>query len=344
MPLPAAPSTSSPRSAARSAGCSTSRRGPSRGRRTGAGWLRREASSDADPAGGIDLISVATGERRAVTSPKPPAFDVCPAFSPDGRALAYAACEGGGAGVAVCDIHVQALDDQLRPRAEARRLTRQAGWIQGVAWTRDGRSIVYGVNAIPNPYLWRVRADGRTPPERVELAGRGFALAVDGPRPGPSRVHPESLGRRRLARAARLVSGARHRVDVQRHVSAVLAGRPAHRLRIRPNGREGRDLADGRRRLESHSAHTGPGTLAGIASLVAGWSLDRLRFTRGERARRHLDDRHRRLGPAPGHAAIPPTRSSRAGRATAAGSTSARTVPAVTRSGGLRPRGKGKSR
>jgi Tol biopolymer transport system component len=75
--------------------------------------------------------------------------------------------------VAVCDIHVQALDDQLRPRAEALRLTHQGGWVQGVAWTRDGRSVVYGVNSIPNPYLWRVRTDGRTPPERVELAGRG---------------------------------------------------------------------------------------------------------------------------------------------------------------------------
>jgi Tol biopolymer transport system component len=136
-------------------------------------WLAAAKAPRTDPAGGIDLISVATGERRAVTSPKPRAFDACPALSPDGRALAYASCEGGGAGVTVCDIHVQALDDQLRPRAEARRLTRQAGWIQGVAWTRDGRSIVYGVNAIPNPYLWRVRADGSAPAYRIELAGRG---------------------------------------------------------------------------------------------------------------------------------------------------------------------------
>jgi len=138
-------------------------------------WLAAaKGHTDAEPPGGIYLISAATGESRVVTVPKPLAFNTCPALSPDGRALAYAACEGGvNVGVAACDIHVQALDDQLRPRAEARRLTRQGGWVQGVTWTRDGRSIVYGVNEIPNPHLWRVRADGRTPPERVELAGRG---------------------------------------------------------------------------------------------------------------------------------------------------------------------------
>jgi dipeptidyl aminopeptidase/acylaminoacyl peptidase len=39
----------------------------------------------------------------------------------------------------------------------------------GIAWARDGRSIVYGAT----PGLWRVGADGASPPERLELAGRG---------------------------------------------------------------------------------------------------------------------------------------------------------------------------
>jgi Tol biopolymer transport system component len=116
---------------------------------------------------GIYLISPGSGEPRAVTFPKPPAFDVCPSFSPDGRRLAYASCEGA-VGNPVCDVYVLPLDSQLRPESAARPLTRQRLWNHGVAWTRDGRSIVYGGGS----YLWRVRADGDAPPERLELAGR----------------------------------------------------------------------------------------------------------------------------------------------------------------------------
>ena len=105
-----------------------------------------------------------------MTFPKPPAVDVNPAFSPDGRSLAYASCEGAERNP-VCDVYVLSLDSKLGPLGAARRVTRQRLWIGGVAWIRDGRSIVYGAN--PGPYLWRVRADGSAPPERVELAGRG---------------------------------------------------------------------------------------------------------------------------------------------------------------------------
>src|SRR5262249_14681766 len=52
-------------------------------------WLAASRADSGDKApGGIHLISM-TGEAHAVTFPKPPAFDVSPAFSPDGRALAY---------------------------------------------------------------------------------------------------------------------------------------------------------------------------------------------------------------------------------------------------------------
>jgi eukaryotic-like serine/threonine-protein kinase len=129
-------------------------------------WLAASrARSDGDPPGGIYLISAASGEPRAVTFPKPPAFDVSPAFSPDGRALAYAACEGVEEAPA-CDVQVLALDSELRPQGAARPLTRQRLWNFGVAWTRDGRSIVYGAGR-----LWRVRVDGSAPPDGVEVAG-----------------------------------------------------------------------------------------------------------------------------------------------------------------------------
>jgi Tol biopolymer transport system component/serine/threonine protein kinase len=137
-------------------------------------WLATSKDrSGGDPPGGIYLISVASGEPRALTSPKAPAFDVNPAFSPDGRALAYAACEGTE-GNPVCDVSVLPLDSELRPQGAARLLTRQRLRNHGVAWTRDGRSIVYGAY----PVLWHVRADGGAPPERVELAARAISPSI----------------------------------------------------------------------------------------------------------------------------------------------------------------------
>jgi Tol biopolymer transport system component len=57
-------------------------------------------------------------------------------------------------------------------------LTRQRFWSEGLAWTRDGRSIVYSVSG---DHLWRVRSDGGSPPERVELARRGvYPFTVNG--------------------------------------------------------------------------------------------------------------------------------------------------------------------
>jgi serine/threonine protein kinase len=136
-------------------------------------WLAAaKARVGAEPPGGIHLISVATGQAHAVTFPKPPAFDVAPAFSPDGRTLAYGACEGVEA-YPVCDVYVLSLDSELRPQGVARALTRQRLWNVGVTWTRNGHWIVYG-GVIGSSGLWRVRADGGAP-ERVEQAGRDAA-------------------------------------------------------------------------------------------------------------------------------------------------------------------------
>jgi serine/threonine protein kinase/Tol biopolymer transport system component len=132
-------------------------------------WLAAaKAPRGADPPGGLHLIPVGPGEPRALTSPTPPAFHVAPAFSPDGGALAYAACESP-LWSSVCDVYVLPLDSELNPRGVARRLTRQRLSNGGIAWTRDRRWIVYSAP----PGLWRVRSDGSAPPERLELAGPG---------------------------------------------------------------------------------------------------------------------------------------------------------------------------
>ncbi len=146
-------------------------------------WLAAAKTRTADsPPGGIHFISVASGEARAVTFPKPPAFDGGPSFSPDGRALAYFTCVGTDTGLSSvfflpCTAFVLALDSELRPQGAARPLTPQWLMISGLTWTRDGRSIIFGGGG----NLWRVPADGSAAPERLELAGRGmFPSAATG--------------------------------------------------------------------------------------------------------------------------------------------------------------------
>ena len=65
------------------------------------------------------------------------------------------------------------MSGRLRPVSPPRRLTTQGLAIQGLAWTRDGASIVYDTSGRGPFQLWRVKADGAQAPERIEVAGFG---------------------------------------------------------------------------------------------------------------------------------------------------------------------------
>jgi len=142
-------------------------------------WLaaaRHGSATENDPgAAGIYLIPVLGGEPRPMTSAKAPACHHDPILSPDGHHLAYVSCPSCSISLS-CHIDVVELADYA-PAGPPRRLTRRACWILGLAWTRDGNSLIYADWA--TSWLWRVRVVGDRPPERIELAGpNAFAPAT----------------------------------------------------------------------------------------------------------------------------------------------------------------------
>lgn len=146
-------------------------------------WLAAARACDERETGagspGIYLLPVSGGESRLVTRARPPGVHASPAFSPDGRHLAYASCTSDAFSRG-CDVQVLDLDADFVPAGPPRRLTRHGVGIPSLAWTRDGESIVYCANEEPYFFhLWRVSLRANRPPERVELAGsRAWGVAT----------------------------------------------------------------------------------------------------------------------------------------------------------------------
>jgi serine/threonine protein kinase len=236
------------------------------GRWLAAGRYRSPMETDAGAAG-IYLIPVLGGEPRLMTSAKAPACHHSPALSPDGHHLAYASCASCSLWIS-CQVDVVELGAEYVPAGPPRRLSRQAGWIVGLAWTRDGNSLIYG--DLTTGRLLRAGIVGDRPPERIELVG------VDA-------IHPAtatSLDRLAFVQGGRSV--AIYRFEVRHPPEAVLgSSREDTFPNFSPDGRritfssrragEGREIwlagADGSNPMQlTH----GPGTWQGSPR----WSPD----------------------------------------------------------------------
>ena len=111
---------------------------------------------------GIWLLSVENLERRQLTWPAAQdLFDMLPAFSPDGQTLAFVRVSSGR----VSDIYVVPVGG-----GEPRRVTFDNRGIDGLAWTPDGREIVFPSDREGGYALWRISVTGGTP-ERLVVGG-----------------------------------------------------------------------------------------------------------------------------------------------------------------------------
>src|SRR5262249_2872814 len=101
---------------------------------------------------------------REITAPPQESSDWFPAFSPDGKSVAFIRSNGPGL---VDDVYVV-------PSAggDARRLTFDRREVVGPVWTADGGELIFASGRGGLLALWRIPATGGTP-ERVGAVGAG---------------------------------------------------------------------------------------------------------------------------------------------------------------------------
>jgi Tol biopolymer transport system component/DNA-binding winged helix-turn-helix (wHTH) protein len=131
----------------------------------------------ASPQGvsGIYLLSVASGEKRKMTSaPDGYLGDCVPTFSPDGQAVAFIRIVDGSD---IGDVYVLPIT-QGRPKGNPRRVTFDGRWVFGLDWTGDGRHLVFSSNRSGGHSLWMVSAAGGMPQPLAVAGENATTLSV----------------------------------------------------------------------------------------------------------------------------------------------------------------------
>ena len=100
---------------------------------------------------GLFLWSLASGERKRLTTPPNGEEDIYPTPSPDRTRLAFVRWTSSGSG----DIYVATADGR-----KPARLTFDSRDIQGLVWAPDGRSIVFSSFRTGEHHLWRIPGQG----------------------------------------------------------------------------------------------------------------------------------------------------------------------------------------
>jgi len=137
-----------------------------------------DRSSPLDPFS-LFLLSIETGEKRGLTRPRltqPPYQyfgDWNPAFSPDGKMLAFTRAVNG----INMDLYIVPVSG-----GEPRRLTFDDAHLKSLAWTPDGSEIVFSSSrggSVNNATLWKIPAAGGAPERLTGIGQNVFTLAID---------------------------------------------------------------------------------------------------------------------------------------------------------------------
>ena len=121
-------------------------------------------------------ISAETGERRSLTSPPPKGGnDVAPAFSSDGRSLAFIRILS----FPVSELYLLKLSDALEPKGEPLRLSFDNRRTTSPVWSRDGRDIIVASGDVFSSHLYRIAPDRPGRRQAIESVGEaGPVLAI----------------------------------------------------------------------------------------------------------------------------------------------------------------------
>ena len=124
------------------------------------------------------LLTIDTSEKRRLTSPTGSWGDGSPAFSPDGKTLAFIRA----ASLFTHDVFLLSLNADLSPAGEPRRLTSLGEVMSGLSWSGKGEAIVFSSGDDPaTARLWKIPISGGDA-RPVAAAGRGSANpAISGP-------------------------------------------------------------------------------------------------------------------------------------------------------------------
>ena len=92
-------------------------------------------------------------QKRRLTSPPGGSLgDSDPAFSPDGRTLAFSRATAQ----LMSDLYLLSLSEEVTPLGPEERLTFENQWIISPVWGRDGREVIFSSGLLAGSGLWRM--------------------------------------------------------------------------------------------------------------------------------------------------------------------------------------------